>query len=83
MREERHIDLVTANGENIAGGMGLTPSTAAALFDAGVDVITSGNHIWDKKEIYPELDRDERILRPINYGENGRARPRLGRVPRP
>ena len=69
LRDERHVDLVTANGENIAGGMGLTPSTAAALFDAGVDVITSGNHIWDKREIYPELDRDERILRPINYGE--------------
>ena len=69
LRDERHIDLVTANGENLAGGMGLTASTAAALFEAGVDVITSGNHIWDKKEIYPELDRDERILRPINYGE--------------
>jgi metallophosphoesterase (TIGR00282 family) len=71
LREERGIDLVTANGENLAGGMGLTPSTAASLFEAGVDVITSGNHIWDKREIYPELDRDERILRPINYGENG------------
>ncbi len=71
MREERHLDLVTANGENLAGGMGLTPSTAAGLFGAGVDVITSGNHIWDKREIYPELDRDERILRPINYGEQG------------
>jgi metallophosphoesterase (TIGR00282 family) len=71
LRDERHIDLVTANGENLAGGMGLTPSTAAALFGAGVDVVTSGNHIWDKREIYPELDRDERILRPINYGEHG------------
>jgi metallophosphoesterase (TIGR00282 family) len=71
LREERHVDLVTANGENLAGGMGLTPSTAASLFEVGVDVITSGNHIWDKREIYPELDRDERILRPINYGEVG------------
>jgi metallophosphoesterase (TIGR00282 family) len=71
LRAERGIDLVTANGENLAGGMGLTPSTAAALFDAGVDVITSGNHIWDKREIYAELDRDERILRPLNYGEQG------------
>jgi 2',3'-cyclic-nucleotide 2'-phosphodiesterase len=71
LRDERHVDLVTANGENLAGGMGLTPPTAAALFDAGVDVITSGNHIWDKKEIYPELERDERILRPINYGDAG------------
>ena len=71
LRDERGIDLVTANGENLAGGMGLTVSTAAALFDAGVDVITSGNHIWDKQEIIPELDRDERILRPLNYGETG------------
>jgi metallophosphoesterase (TIGR00282 family) len=71
LRDERHLDLVTANGENLAGGMGLTPSTAASLFEAGVDVITSGNHIWDKRDIYPELDRDERILRPINYGEVG------------
>jgi 2',3'-cyclic-nucleotide 2'-phosphodiesterase len=70
LRDELAIDLVVANGENLAGGMGLTPSTAAALFDAGVDVITSGNHIWDKKEIYPALERDERILRPINYGEH-------------
>jgi 2',3'-cyclic-nucleotide 2'-phosphodiesterase len=71
LREERHIDLVTVNGENVAGGMGLTVSTATALLESGVDVITSGNHIWDKREIYPELDREERILRPINYGEQG------------
>jgi len=71
LREERHLDLVTVNGENVAGGMGLTISTAASLLSAGVDVITSGNHIWDKREIYPELDREERILRPINYGDTG------------
>jgi calcineurin-like phosphoesterase len=56
IRDERGIDFVTANGENIAGGMGLTVSTAQALFTAGVDVITSGNHIWDKREIYRFLD---------------------------
>jgi metallophosphoesterase (TIGR00282 family) len=71
LRDERGVDLVTANGENLAGGMGLTISTAAALFGCGVDVITSGNHIWDKREIIPELDRDERILRPLNYGSHG------------
>ncbi len=71
LREERSIDLVTVNGENVAGGMGLTVSTAASLLAAGADVITSGNHIWDKKEIYPELDREERILRPLNYGDSG------------
>jgi 2',3'-cyclic-nucleotide 2'-phosphodiesterase len=71
LREERQVDLITVNGENVAGGMGLTVSTAAALLESGVDVITSGNHIWDKREIYTELDREERILRPINYGEQG------------
>jgi hypothetical protein len=69
LRRTRDIDLVTANGENLAGGMGLTIATAHALFAAGVDVITSGNHIWDKREIIPELDREERILRPLNYGQ--------------
>ncbi|MGE5325902.1 MAG: TIGR00282 family metallophosphoesterase, partial [Deltaproteobacteria bacterium] len=54
-------------GENMAGGMGLTASTAQALFDAGVDVITSGNHIWDKREIYEYLPKQERLLRPANY----------------
>jgi metallophosphoesterase (TIGR00282 family) len=71
LRDERGIDLVTANGENVAGGMGLTLSTAGALFESGVDVITSGNHIWDKRELIPELDREERILRPLNYGTVG------------
>ena len=68
LRQERGVDFVTANGENVAGGMGLTMSTANALFDAGVDVITSGNHIWDKRELIPQLDREPRILRPLNYG---------------
>ncbi len=68
LRHERGIDFVTANGENVAGGMGLTVSTAEALFGAGVDVITSGNHIWDKREIYPFLDSSDRVLRPLNYG---------------
>ena len=68
IREDRRVDFVTANGENLAGGMGLTVSTAEALFHAGVDVITSGNHIWDKREIYPFLESSERVLRPLNYG---------------
>jgi metallophosphoesterase (TIGR00282 family) len=68
LRDERGIDFVTANGENLAGGMGLTAATADLLFAAGVDVITSGNHIWDKREIYEALDRSDRILRPLNYG---------------
>ena len=68
LRETRGIDFVTANGENLAGGMGLTASLAEALFAVGVDVITSGNHIWDKREIYPFLDASDRVLRPLNYG---------------
>jgi len=71
LRDERSIDFVTANGENLAGGMGLTVSTAQGLFTHGVDVITSGNHIWDKREIYDALEKDERILRPLNYGTAG------------
>ena len=71
LRDERGIHFVTANGENVAGGLGLTVSTAEAMFAAGVDAITSGNHIWDKREMYAELDRDERILRPHNYGTDG------------
>ena len=68
LRDERGIDFVTANGENVAGGMGLTPSTADSILAAGVDVITSGNHIWDKREIYAYLETSERVLRPLNYG---------------
>jgi metallophosphoesterase (TIGR00282 family) len=68
LREERGIDFVTANGENLAGGMGLTISIAEAMLAAGIDVITSGNHIWDKREIYPFLETSERVLRPLNYG---------------
>ena len=71
LRDARQIDFVTANGENVAGGMGLTPSTADAILAAGVDVITSGNHIWDKREIYPYLESSDRVLRPINYGTQG------------
>jgi len=71
LRGERAIDFVTANGENLAGGMGLTVSVAEALFAHGVDVITSGNHIWDKREIYDYLESSERVLRPLNYGTTG------------
>jgi len=65
---DRHlVDLVVANGENAAAGYGLTASVLRELFDSGVDVVTSGNHIWDKKEIMPILDREPRLLRPANY----------------
>ena len=67
LRDEFAIDLVVANGENAAAGFGLTLDTAQELFDAGVDAITSGNHIWDQREIIPHLDSDLPILRPLNY----------------
>ena len=69
LRQEHGIDLVVANGENTAGGFGLTVNTAQELFDDGVDVITSGNHIWAQKEILPYLDEEMPILRPLNYPE--------------
>jgi 2',3'-cyclic-nucleotide 2'-phosphodiesterase len=67
LRQQYRLDLVIANGENAAGGLGLTLSTARELLDSGVDILTSGNHIWDQKEIIPHLDGDLPILRPLNY----------------
>lgn len=67
LRDELRLDIVIANGENAAGGRGLTSATAAELFAAGVDVITSGNHIWDQKEIIPQLEGEMPIVRPLNY----------------
>jgi hypothetical protein len=67
LRQQRGIDLVIANGENAAGGVGLTPETAEELLQAGVDIITSGNHVWHHKEIIPYLDGELPILRPLNY----------------
>jgi metallophosphoesterase (TIGR00282 family) len=64
---EYNIDLVIGNGENAAGGLGLTPRTAEELFDSGIDVITTGNHIWAQKEIIPYLESEPAILRPLNY----------------
>jgi metallophosphoesterase (TIGR00282 family) len=61
------IDLAIANGENSAGGFGITPSIAEDLFKLGLDAITTGNHIWDKREIYDYLGRTPRLLRPANY----------------
>jgi len=67
LRKQHGLDLVLANAENAAGGLGVTPVTASELLDAGVDVLTSGNHIWAQKEILPYLDGEMPILRPLNY----------------
>ena len=64
---ENNIEFTIANGENAAGGMGITPPIAIDFLNQGVDVLTSGNHIWAKKEIIPFLDEEIRILRPANY----------------
>lgn len=75
LRRELSADLVIANGENAAAGNGITADTAGELFGAGVDVLTGGNHIWDKEEGVSLVDRDERIVRPVNYppGTPGRG----------
>lgn len=64
---QRQIDIVIGNGENAAGGFGITPELADELFDLGLAVITTGNHAWDKKEILDYFPREPRLLRPANY----------------
>ena len=65
---DRHrADLVIANGENAAGGFGITEETAKELFSCGIHLLTSGNHVWDKKDSYEFITREERLLRPANY----------------
>ncbi|MDF1535227.1 MAG: TIGR00282 family metallophosphoesterase [bacterium] len=65
--DHHHIDLVAANAENAAGGFGITSETAGDLFSAGVHLLTTGNHVWDKKEALDLLANEERIVRPANY----------------
>ncbi len=67
LQNQYKLDLVIANGENASGGIGITSATAQELLDAGIDVITSGNHIWAHKDILSCLDSDMPILRPLNY----------------
>jgi len=67
--ETNQIDLVIANAENAAGGFGVTPPIAEELFALGIDVLTSGNHIWDKREVYDYFVRQPRLLRPANYAD--------------
>jgi metallophosphoesterase (TIGR00282 family) len=67
LRERHDFTFVVVNGENAAGGLGITPKIARSIFEAGVDVITLGNHAYHRREIYPYLDEEPRILRPANY----------------
>jgi metallophosphoesterase (TIGR00282 family) len=69
LREIHSLDVVIANGENSAGGSGITVGTAKEIFDSGVDVITSGDHLWDQKEVVELLANESRFVRPLNYPE--------------
>jgi metallophosphoesterase (TIGR00282 family) len=75
LRQSLGLDFVVANGENAAHGFGITERTARDLYDAGVDCITTGNHVWDQREILSTIDGDPRLLRPINFprGTPGRG----------
>lgn len=74
LRESLRLDVVLANGENIAGGIGMTGETLDELFAAGVDFVTSGNHVWRHREIFSRLEKDRRILRPANYPDGAPGR---------
>jgi 2',3'-cyclic-nucleotide 2'-phosphodiesterase len=65
--QETRADFKILNGENTAGGLGITASTAIEMFEAGADGITTGNHVWKKKEIVPYLMAEQRVIRPLNY----------------
>jgi 2',3'-cyclic-nucleotide 2'-phosphodiesterase len=75
LREQHSPDLIVVNGENSAGGMGITERTANDIFDAGAGVITTGNHVYRHRDAYPFLERAERVIRPANYpsGNPGRG----------
>ena len=75
LRQKLDLDFVVANGENAAGGFGITADICAQLYAAGVDVLTTGNHVWDQQEIISYIDSEPRLLRPINYvaGTPGRG----------
>ncbi|MBF0097319.1 MAG: TIGR00282 family metallophosphoesterase [Magnetococcales bacterium] len=67
LRQLFQVEMVVVNGENSAGGIGITPAIANELLQSGIDVLTSGNHIWKYKEIFPYLESNGRLLRPLNY----------------
>lgn len=67
LREKHRIDIALMNAENVAGGFSITPSIAEELFENGIDLMTSGNHIFDKKEVIPYIKKNPRLLRPANY----------------
>jgi metallophosphoesterase (TIGR00282 family) len=74
LREEYSLDFVIANAENAAGGSGITPRIARELFGLGIDVLTSGDHVWKKKEIFEVIDKEKRVLRPLNFSPQAPGR---------
>lgn len=74
LRADYRADAVIANGENLTDGTGLKPAHAEMLFEAGVDVITTGNHVWRQREIYSYLDQEPRVIRPFNFLESNPGR---------
>ncbi len=69
LKAEKHIDMVIVNGENSAGGKGYTRKSLDGLYHGGADVITSGNHVWDKKDVFEFIDQEPFLIRPANYPE--------------
>jgi metallophosphoesterase (TIGR00282 family) len=69
LRNEESLEFVVANGENASGGRGLDPDAADELFDSGIDVLTTGNHVWQHDRLLPMLEREPRVLRPANFPE--------------
>ncbi|MFZ6016573.1 MAG: TIGR00282 family metallophosphoesterase [Nitrospirota bacterium] len=67
LTDKYKTDLIIANGENLAGGFGVTEKTLTEILNCGVHIITTGNHVWDKKEFIPQISKENRVLRPINY----------------
>lgn len=72
--EENNVDFVVANGENVAQGSGITPNLFKELIGAGVDCVTCGDHIWKRMEVKPLLEREPRLVRPLNYSEKAAGR---------
>ncbi|MGZ0187117.1 MAG: TIGR00282 family metallophosphoesterase [Alphaproteobacteria bacterium] len=74
LRKELQLDLVVVNGENAAHGFGLTPKICKAFYEVGVDAITTGNHVWDNREILTHIGDDQRLLRPLNFPKGAPGR---------
>ena len=67
LRRDLDIDVAVVNAENAAHGFGLTEKICGELYEAGADILTTGNHVWDQREIIPYIERDQRVLRPANF----------------